>query len=144
LYISRFPSEIYHSRTQVVSDLRVVSYWLAGDPNMPLGLARREFLRVTADEANSPPVAENGGEGAWIAPEVKSLSFRYFDGKNWYDTWDGTETGWDYVTPVGPPLLIEITLGLLVPSIDIRSGGLPTMKYYRQSVAVPMADGVAH
>jgi prepilin-type N-terminal cleavage/methylation domain-containing protein len=145
LYISRLPSELNRPRAEALSDLRLVSYWLAGDPSRPLGLARREFLRVTSDEANSQPMpGSSGDEGAWIAPEVQSLTFRYFDGTNWYDTWDGTETGWDYVTPVGPPLLIEITLGIVVASGDNRYGGIPRMKVYRQSVSVPMADGVAH
>lgn len=144
LYISRLPSELNTSRAEALSDLRLVSYWMAGQPNVSAGLARREFKRVTSDEANSQAVAPgNAEEGAWIAPEVTSLQFRYFDGTKWYDTWDGTETGLDFVTPIGPPLLIEITLGMAVPSGDNRYGGLPTLKYHRHVVSLPMADGVA-
>src|SRR6266851_3918249 len=87
LYISRLPRELNRSRAEPLSDLRLVSYWLAGDASRPVGLARREFLRVTSDEANSPPVPGSTEEGAWITPEVKTLTFRYFDGTNWYDTW---------------------------------------------------------
>src|SRR5260370_19286224 len=46
LYISRLPRELNRSRAEPLSDLRLVSYWLAGDPSRPVGLARREFLRV--------------------------------------------------------------------------------------------------
>jgi hypothetical protein len=117
---------------------------MATDGSRPIGLARREFLRVTSDEANGQAQAPNSGEeGGWLAPEVKSLRFRYFDGTGWFDTWDATETGWDYVTPVGPPVLIEITLGIADDSGDDHYGEVPRMKYYRQSVALPMADGVA-
>jgi hypothetical protein len=144
LYVSRLPRELDEPRSPTVSDLRLISYWLATDGTNPIGLARREFKRVTADEANgSQATASTPDEAAnLIADEVKSLEFRYFDGVSWYDTWDGTATGFDGLTPLGPPLLIEIVLGMVVPSGDIHSGGRPSLKFYRHVVSIATADGV--
>src|SRR5262249_22198607 len=50
-----------------------------------------------------------------IAAEVKSLSFSYFDGSDWVDSWDSTTMGADGVTPIGPPRLIKITIGMAKP-----------------------------
>jgi hypothetical protein len=139
LYVSKLPSELDNSRAEIVSDLRLISYWLATDGTRPLGLARQEFKRVTSDEANGAvalPVK-------LLAEEVQSLEFRYFDGQTWTDSWDGTEAGLDGATPTGPPALIEITLGIVVPSVDNHSRGQASLKYYRHVVSIATADGVA-
>jgi len=141
LYISRLPSELDESRTERLSDLRLISYWLASDGSRPIGLARREYKRVTADEANGTPAATTDAD--LVAEEVQSLQFRYFDGTEWLDTWDGTQTGSDALTPIGPPLAIEITLGIVVPSGDNSAWGQPSFKLYRHVVPILTADGVA-
>jgi len=143
LYISRLPY-IYEKNVlpgEVLSDLRIVTYWLATDGSTPLGLVRREFKDVTSDEANG--TASGPNTGVIIAPEVQSLQFRYFDGLNWFDSWDGTQLGLDGVTPIGPPTAIEITLGVVLPSSDHRSWVQPTVRYYRHVVSILTADGVA-
>src|SRR5207248_3157307 len=141
LYLSRLPSELNHSRDEILSDLRLISYWLATDGSNPLGLARREFKRVTADDASNQPSTTDIPQdaAALIAEEVKDLRFRYFDGLTWYDTWDATEPGPDGVTAIGPPLLIEITLGFVIPTSD-NHGGPPTVRSYRHVVSIPTAD----
>lgn len=145
LYISRLP-HVNEARPPIGirSDLRLVSYWLATDGSTPLGLAWRELEQVTGEQANSTSAAANGAvEGATIiAPEVVSLQFRYFDGTSWLETWDGSQTGADYLTPIGPPLAIEITLGIVVPSSDNRFGGQPSVRLYRHVVPILTADGV--
>jgi type II secretory pathway pseudopilin PulG len=140
LYISRLltDEEVKASRTEGMSDLRLINYWLVTDGSTPIGLARQEHKRVTADEASAEPTPPQ----SLMAEEVKSLQFRYFDGESWFDSWDGTEVGYDGVTPLGPPLAIEITLGLVIPGGDTRYGGLPSVKYYRHVVAIPTADGL--
>jgi hypothetical protein len=143
VYISRLPY-IYEKNVlpgQVLSDLRLVNYWLATDGSTILGLMRREFKDVTSDEANG--AGEGPTPGVIVASEVQSLQFRYFDGVNWFDSWDGTQPGFDGVTPVGPPAAIEITLGMAFPSSDGRPGVLPTVRYYRHVVPILTADGQA-
>ena len=145
LYISQLPSELDRSRVETLSDLRLVSYWVATDGSRPLGLVRREFAQVTADQASSASVEANPStEGAhMMAEEVQSLQFRYFDGTNWVDTWDGSATGPDGLTPLGPPMLIEIKMGILAPSGDNHSWGQPNLKFYRHVVPILTADGMA-
>src|SRR5262249_17299391 len=70
-----------------------------------------------------------------IAPEVKSLQFRYFDGSNWQDSWDGTQPGPDGVTPQGPPRAIELTIGFGTP--DNPDAALKTVRHV---IAIPPAN----
>jgi prepilin-type N-terminal cleavage/methylation domain-containing protein len=144
LYISQVPSELDRSRMEILSDLRLVSYWVATDGSRPLGLVRREFAQVTADQATGSSAAANPStEGAhMLAEEVQSVQFRYFDGTNWVDTWDGSTLGPDGLTPIGPPMLIEISMAVLAPSGDNPSWGQPSLKLYRHVVPVLTADGI--
>jgi prepilin-type N-terminal cleavage/methylation domain-containing protein len=90
---------------QSASDIRRITYWLTNS-----GLARQEVTRVTADDDDSalPP---NVDESKYIyAEDVVGLSFQYFDGTSWTDTWDGSTLGADGKTPIGPPRLIQITM----------------------------------
>ena len=136
LYVSRVPRELNpipgsdnNDVQPLVSDLRRVSYWLAGGGSgNPLGLARQEVTMVTSDQAMAdvPPGIANE-ESMVIAEEVKSLTFSYFDGSSWQDTWDGTTAGSDGTTPVGPPMLIAITIGIAAPpSGNPSSADAPT------------------
>jgi len=53
---------------------------------------------------------------------VKTLTFSYFDGTDWQDSWDGTQLGSDGMTPVGAPLAIAITIGIAPPGSGTGSG----------------------
>lgn len=140
LYASRLPREAFQAfdASQDVtnpsgfSDLRRVSYWLVEGG----GLARMELLQVTSDDALNlvPPNVPNEANFV-IAEEVKSLTFSYFDGQGWQDTWDGTEVGADGQPPIGPPVAIAITLGMVLPGSD-------DVKVYRHVVYIPAANGI--
>src|SRR5262249_25102667 len=114
VFISRVPQAPSYGADNpaVVSDIRRITYWLAGSTSDPLALAREEVRRVTSDdEAPVPPDIPD--EASFVkAEEVKSLQFSYFDGNEWLDSWDGAAPGSDGVTPQGPPPLIAITIGL--------------------------------
>jgi hypothetical protein len=141
LYISRVPRELNVSPDQqapLVSDLRRITYWLAGG-GTPIGLARQELTMVTSDDATALPPDIPDEASLVIAEEVKSLTFSYWDGTNWQDTWDGTQTGSDGQTPIGPPLAIAIVIGLAPPGSSADSQ--PALKYYRQVVPLPTANG---
>ena len=105
LFISNLPREIYSSNGAFgatdpsntpppVSDIRRVSYWLVGGEDNPGGLARQEVSLATSDDAlqNLPPGVDN--ENSFIiADEVRSLQFQYWDGTDWQDSWDSTNSG---------------------------------------------------
>jgi type II secretory pathway component PulJ len=139
LYVSKVPGELYASRTgdmgQLVSDIRKIQYWLADNG---LGLCRQEVRVATAEEAltTAPP----GGDvnTYLLAPEVKSIEFRYFDGSSWVESWDSTTVGDDTITPIGAPRAIEVRVGVLPP------GGKDgdELKYYRHTIAISTANSI--
>jgi hypothetical protein len=150
LYISRVPRELNPipgadnpDQPMALSDLRRVSYWLAGGSS-PTGLARQEVTAVTSSDAvaNTPPGIPDE-DSLVIAPEVKSLSFSYWDGNAWQDTWDGTAAGPDGSTPVGPPVAIAITLGVATSGTESNTGSDQPLKLYRHVVSIPTANGVS-
>jgi prepilin-type N-terminal cleavage/methylation domain-containing protein len=119
-----------------ISDLRRVSYWLVGGGGSAQGLAWMEYTPVTSPDAlNTLPPNVPDEASHIIAEEVKSLTFSYFDGANWQDTWDGTTPGADGVTPMGPPMAIAIVLG-------VQMAGAKETKSYRHVVAVPGANNL--
>lgn len=126
LSISRLPREGFTAAAGL-SDLRRISYWLLeGDGG---GLARQDLTRVTAEDVQALPPDVSDPESFLVAPEVKELTFQYFDGSSWQDSWDGGETK-------GPPLAIAITLRLTSPGDDQGT-------VYRHVVAIPTANGRA-
>jgi hypothetical protein len=117
-------------------DLHRVTYWLADG-----GLARQDMDRVSAadDDPDAPLPPGVPDETKYIlAPEVTDLQFRYFDGENWQDSWDGTVLGPDGKTPIGPPRSVEVTLSIR------RFGADPNdpdaIKQYRQVVPINAAN----
>ncbi len=115
-----------------VCDLCRIDYWMVPD----VGLARREVTRILADEENVDPSSLPNQEKYVIAPEVKSLSFRYWDGSAWQDTWKGTDYGEDGETQLGPPAAIEITI-----EVETKFGrGDEGVRKYRHVVAIPTAN----
>jgi prepilin-type N-terminal cleavage/methylation domain-containing protein len=149
--VSRVPSELYQlppdsTANQVaptgISDLRQVSYWLAGGTGDAQGLARRESKAVTSDDAVAAWTTTPDNPGAVIAEEVQDLHFRYFDGTTWQDNWDSTVLGPDGATPVGLPVAVEINLGIRPPTPAGTAGG-SELKYYQHRVALPAANSAS-
>lgn len=144
LFASKVPREVWGTSdgdTPVVSDLRRISYWLveAGDTQ---GLARQEIKVATSQEAATLPPGIDNEASYLIADEVRSVSFSYFDGTTWQDSWDSTQLGSDGKTPIGPPRAIAITLGIQRPgSSPSNSGAEPPIKTYRHVVAILSANG---
>jgi prepilin-type N-terminal cleavage/methylation domain-containing protein len=139
LYVSKVPPELGKNidpGSQPYSDLRRVTYWLAMDNATPLGLARQELPVATADEALNPFVADDIDQAAYVfAPEVINVSFEYFDGTSWLDSWDGSAES------SGPPVAIAFKL-------TVRRGPPPAAAtdpvdsmVYRHVVFLPTANG---
>ncbi len=147
LYISRVPRELNPipgadtDAQPSLSDLRRVSYWLAGGSN-PTGLARQEVTMVTSDQAMAdvPPSIPDEASMV-IADEVKSLTFSYWDGTAWQDSWDGTAPGADGNTPVGPPVAIAVTLGIATSGPDGSTNANQPLKLHRHVVFLATANG---
>lgn len=102
------------------SDVREVQYYLAYDEDetyvypddteasAPLGLVRREIKtlnQVTLDETNALDVDLD-----LVAPELKYLRFRYFDGHGWVDKWDKQVSLTSGLGRSLPPV-VEVTVG---------------------------------
>jgi hypothetical protein len=121
--VPRFPQG--DTPLTTVGDLRRISYWMTAS-----GLAREEVKLFTTEE----PAAE---ESLIIAPEVRNVQFRYFDGSAWQETWDGSTVA--NGSPRGPPLAVEIILEVGPPSEEAfldPDTVLPTWKRYRHVVSV--------
>jgi prepilin-type N-terminal cleavage/methylation domain-containing protein len=120
------------------SDIRRITYWLAADG----GLARRETVLATAEDATVPPQDLGDEREAILAEEVKELAFQYFDGTNWQDSWDGTALGADGQTPIGPPLLIAVTIAIPDYARFGRTADAENnLKRYRHVVSLVTANG---
>jgi hypothetical protein len=146
LFVTRVPRELTMLRGNsdlnpgVVTDLRRISYWLV--EGSPGGLAFEEIRPVTSYEAASaPPDVPDGVTSRYLATEVRSLSFSYFDGSTWQSSWDGTTVGSDGQTPIGPPLAVAITLGLAAPGTSPGTEG--KIKMYRHVVSLMTANGAS-
>jgi hypothetical protein len=140
LYVSRVPSEMDPSwqgaDVPMVSDLRRITYWLSST-----GLCRQEIKLATSDDAIGAASDLPDDPSLVIAEEVKSVTFQYFDGSNWQDSWDGTQTptaGGN--NPQGPPVLVAVTLGLVIPGSSTESGD-PKVRTFRYVIPIPTANG---
>jgi len=107
------PDDGSGNQNPYATDVWRISYFLADGR----GLARQEIRMVTSEDVDTTPTDVDDNTRI-LAEEVKSLQFRYFDGTNWQDQWDGSQPGADGVTPMGPPMAVEITLEISVPGSD--------------------------
>ena len=105
----------------------------------PLGLGRADVDRlagtISAPSDTDILIAE---AAEFLAPEVVSLTFRYFDGVDWVEEWDSDLQG-------AVPTAIEITLGFVAPGPDdplqaAAADAIPDT--YRFVVALPVAEAV--
>src|SRR5262249_35112862 len=136
LFISKLPREVWGDNPQIASDARRISYWYSDG----LGLARQEVPLPTSDDAlvNLPPGLDN--EQQYIfAEEVTSVQFRSWDGQQWNLPWDGfTNLGADNVTPIGPPIAIEVTLYFNEKAVGDSD---PKTRAYRHVITLMTANG---
>ena len=96
---------------------------------------------VTSDQAAALPPDIADEASYVVAPEVRSLSFSYYDGTSWQDSWDGTTTGSDGVTPIGPPLAVAITIDIASSSSGSSGQSGVKVKTYRHVVSMTTANG---
>jgi prepilin-type N-terminal cleavage/methylation domain-containing protein len=138
LYISKVDKADYYVSPSgdippPVSDTRRITYWLASG-----GLARQEVKIITSQDITNlmPPNVPDDG---YIieAAEVRSLTFSYWDGSTWQDSWDSTTLGTDGVTPIGPPRAVQIMIGLAKPG----STDDTNLTYHRHVVGIATANG---
>ena len=107
--------------------------------DIPGGLARQEVKVITSQDITNlmPPDLPDDAYQV-LAPEVRSFTFSYFDGTDWQDSWDSTTLGADGVTPIGPPRLVAITIGLLKPN-----GSDDDLDMRRHVISIPTANGIS-
>lgn len=147
LSMSRLPREVDFALTTgvdpenlpLVCDIRRITYWLVNGGDLPLGLARQELKLVASDDLMAALPPEIPDELSYLmAEEVKSLTFSYWDGSAWSDTWDSTQVGADGMTPLGPPVGIAIVVGIATPG----ARGESNLKTYRHFIHLPTANGL--
>jgi type II secretory pathway pseudopilin PulG len=102
----------------------------------PGGLFRREVDRAVASYAGLDNLTTSpDAVSRLLAPEVAALNFRYFDGADWWSTWDFDERG-------GLPTAVEIQLTLDPTRADPTLANDPTQSqstFYRSVVHLPLA-----
>ena len=134
LYITKMPREAFEGA--LTSDIRRVTYW----QGQAGGLCRAEQGVVLNPEALTPSIPQVDEAAHLMAPEVVSVTFRYFDGTSgWAESWDSSAMGSDGVTPIGPPRAIEVRL--LVQPPPRRGLALPPQVTYRHVIVIPTANG---
>ncbi len=142
VYTSKVPTELYtpapDGSTMVVGDVRRITYWLVSGDGTSGGLARSEIKAATQGSGTGLLPDGVDEQQSVIAPEVRTLAFRYWDGGGWLTEWDSTTMGDDGITPVGSPRAIEIAIGIAKPR---RPGQPEEIKNYRHVVYVRTANG---
>lgn len=154
LFVSNLPREVFASgysfadmangayTPPTAGDVRRISYWLAGGADSPAGLARQDVGVSTGDDAlqSLPPGLDNDPAYV-IADEVRGLSFQYFDGQQWWDTWDSTQAGPDGVTPIGSPVAINVTVTVALPRTPGQAQ--ESVRTYQHTLYIPSANGIS-
>jgi prepilin-type N-terminal cleavage/methylation domain-containing protein len=134
LYITKMPREAFEG--VLASDIRRVTYW----QGQAGGLCRAEQGVVLNPDALTPSIPQVDEAAHMMAPEVVSVTFRYFDGVGgWAESWDSSAMGSDGVTPIGPPRAIEVRLQVQPP--PRRALAVPPQVTYRHVVVIPTANG---
>ncbi|MFI4875488.1 MAG: prepilin-type N-terminal cleavage/methylation domain-containing protein [Blastopirellula sp. JB062] len=125
------------------SDVKTVTYYLlipgsayqgvVGDPAdrtaEQSGLVRRVLDRsITQWALDNGDTQQLDATAEILAPEISYLTFRYFDGYQWYEEWDSSTMG-------GLPLAVDITIA--IRATDERGGAAEG----DEAVAVGMAEG---
>ena len=119
-------------------DLRRISYWIVTDGGKP-ALAVQELMQATSNDLTTVPPDVSADSYKILASEVKDITFQYFDGVNWNDSWDGTVLGGPTLElPIGPPSAISITLTFNRPSVD--GVDPPDLPKYTHVVAIPAGN----
>jgi hypothetical protein len=144
LFVSELPAELLLNSAQappVISDLRRVNYWLASGG----GIARYEMKVATTQDALAPGVFDPSTvneQGYLINRDVLDLSFQYWDGQQWEDTWDGTMLQSNGKTPFGPPQAVAINLTLLRPNATDATPADQRGVRFRYVVYIPTANNL--
>jgi len=99
----------------LLSDVKTVAYYVVtpGTVTAGAGLETRSgLIRRELDRAVTSYAADSGGllgvelSLEPIAPEVKAIGFRYFDGLEWVDSWDTEDQG-----GLPPAVAVSIAIG---------------------------------
>ena len=94
------------------ADIRRVTYWMT-----ERGLARQEIPWVTSENlqmSTEPDLSGKEPDEFVIAEEVTQITFRFWDGSEWQDTWDGRDLAADGVSLKGPPMAIQVQMSMTV------------------------------
>jgi prepilin-type N-terminal cleavage/methylation domain-containing protein len=134
LNVARAPRELLSpdklrletSTLPTVSGLRRMTYWVVEGQ----GLLKYERTDVT--NADLDTWVPDPDQAKKVAPEVKSISFQYWDGSQWTTSWTSYDPTSD--APVGPPAGIEITI-----EMGGKNEGDKTRKY-RQVISLPTGN----
>lgn len=115
---------------------------MARGSQSPAGLARLEGDRMAMDHADQEQdTAALATAAQVIAPEIATITFRYFDGQAWVETWDS-------IAMDRLPQAVEITFGYRDAVAEAEtpsalSSVVPISQTVRHVIVVPMAEPAA-
>jgi prepilin-type N-terminal cleavage/methylation domain-containing protein len=125
------------------SDFRTIMYWVAApgqanDPQGRGGLSRKEGDRyaIASAETAGRDASQNFSP-TLLAPEIDSLTFRYFDGAQWLPMWDSVSYG-------SLPRAVEVQLHFAPPPANramwLNAAVNRATETVRLVIFVPSAD----
>ncbi len=128
------------SASAMHGDLKTVAYFVSNGqmsaaPGAPTtGLARVEGEHMAIGYAMLQSSASLASQARIIAPEVMTISFRYFDGTQWLTTWDAS-----FMQAL--PKAVEVTISVRAadpdnPNAATDPSASATLRQYRHVVAV--------
>ena len=131
---------------EINSDLRCTVYWLVNNGADSVGLARAEIRQATGLDVDTIDPTTFADQNKYVfAPEVKDITFQYWNGSAYQDTWYGNSTETNSIQPIGSPLAIQIQITLKSTLSQTLPAGtpIPDGPTYLQIFAVPTSNGFA-
>lgn len=108
-FVTYLPEKLLKS-----SALSKVRYYIDDDPLTPYeGLVKEVYgFPISAPNEDEDELAKKSGKIIQIAPKVESLKLKYYNGEDWFNSWDKDEEVSENKIPDDLPMIIEIQIGI--------------------------------
>jgi len=89
-------------KAAIQGDVRYVEYALSPQSDGRLALVRREDTNLLSDQVGTDMAEEI------LVTDVISVAYQYYDGTNWLDAWDSTDTTANNTLPVAVKMVLQL------------------------------------